>query len=204
MQAPARPPQPRGRPRAFDRDAALGRAMELFWARGYEATSTVTLAAAMGIHPPSLYAAFGDKKRLFLEAVDAYQARHAGFIAAALTEEPTAEAAVRRLLAEAATVYTDPSRPLGCMVVLAATNCGEGADDVAEALAAKRAAGEAAIRARIERGLAEGDVPGGTDGAALAAFVATVLHGMSLAARDGATAETLKASASLAMRAWPT
>ena len=73
------PSRPRGRPRAFDRDDALDRAMHLFWRRGYEATSVSDLTESMGITPPSLYAAFGDKKRLFLEAVDRYQAGPGSF-----------------------------------------------------------------------------------------------------------------------------
>ena len=72
--------RPRGRPRAFDRDAALDRAMHLFWRKGYESTSVSDLTEAMGIAPPSLYAAFGDKKRLFLEAVDRYQAGPGSFV----------------------------------------------------------------------------------------------------------------------------
>src|SRR5688500_13596233 len=71
--APAKPARPRGRPRSFDRDTALGQAMEVFWAKGYEGTSISDLTEAMGINPPSLYAAFGDKERLFLEAIDRYQ-----------------------------------------------------------------------------------------------------------------------------------
>jgi len=63
----------RGRPLSFDRDAALQRAMEVFWAHGYEASSLQDLTQAMGINPPSLYAAFGDKEKLFMEVVDRYQ-----------------------------------------------------------------------------------------------------------------------------------
>src|SRR5581483_8596039 len=116
-EAPARP---RGRPRAFDREAALDRAMFLFWRRGYEATSVSDLTGEMGITPPSLYAAFGDKKQLFLEAVDRYQAGPGSFAQRALAE-PTAEAAMRRLLMDTVDSFCNPKLPRGCMVVLSAT-----------------------------------------------------------------------------------
>ena len=98
--------------------------MRLFWSRGYEATSLSELVAAMGITPPSLYSAFGDKKRLFLEAVDRYQAGPGCFAYEALTEEPTAECAIRRLINEAVNAFTQPNEPRGCMVILSATYCG--------------------------------------------------------------------------------
>src|SRR5436853_5495947 len=99
-------PRPRGRPRGFDRETALETAMRLFWSRGYEATSVSDLVAAMGITPPSLYGAFGDKKRLFMEAVDRYQAGPGCFAYKALIEEPTAERAIRRLMMDALNSFT--------------------------------------------------------------------------------------------------
>ena len=92
----------RGRPRSFDRDAALDQAVRLFWSKGYEATSISDLTAALGIGVRSLYAAFGDKKALFDEVVEAYSIRYGGWIARALAEEPTAEQAIARILHEAA------------------------------------------------------------------------------------------------------
>ena len=198
------PARLRGRPRSFDRDAALEAAMRLFWARGYEATSVGELAAALGIHPPSLYAAFGDKRRLFSEVVARYQAGPGGYGAASLSDPslPTREA-IGRLLRDAASAFTRPCDPHGCLVVLAATNCGAEADDVAEDLAARRAGTEAAIRARIERGLAEKDVAPHTDAAALTGLVATTLFGMSIKARDGASRADLEAIVDHLLAAWP-
>src|SRR5579863_1793195 len=116
--------RPRGRPRGFDRDDVLDRAMRLFWERGYEATSVSELTEAMGITPPTLYSFFGDKKRLFLEAVDRYQSGPGCFATKALTEETTAERSIRRLLLEAVNSFSNPKGPKGCLVVLGATNCG--------------------------------------------------------------------------------
>jgi AcrR family transcriptional regulator len=192
----------RGRPRSFDREEALERAMEVFWRQGYEATSIGDLTAAMGINPPSLYAAFGDKERLFLEAVERYECRP-GFGASVLCEEPTARGAIERLLEESARELTRRGHPRGCMVVTAATNCSIGSAHLQAALAKRRAASEAYVKARIERGIRDGEVPPTTDAGALAKFYTTVIQGMTIQARDGATRKRLLAVGEAAMRAWP-
>src|SRR5690606_4395845 len=114
----------RGRPRSFDRQAALEQATMLFWEHGYEATSMADLTRAMGIGAPSLYTAFGDKKALLEQVVTAYTATHGAFTARALAEEPHARDAVRRMLREAAARYTEPGHPHGCLIISAAVNCG--------------------------------------------------------------------------------
>jgi AcrR family transcriptional regulator len=194
--------RPRGRPRAFDRDRALDAALRLFWTHGYEATPVSALTEAMGITPPQLYAAFGDKRRLFQAAVDRYQASAAALTDAALAR-PTAREAVAALLRGAARGLTDPTRPLGCFVVLGAVNCGPGSAEVEADLRRRRGAVEAAIRQRVERGAQAGELPPGTDAGALAKFYATVSQGMSVQARDGASAAELERAAEMAMAAWP-
>jgi AcrR family transcriptional regulator len=196
------PARPRGRPRTFDRDAALDRAMHLFWNRGYEATSVSDLTEAMGITPPSLYAAFGDKKHLFLETVDRYQAGPGGFAQAALAE-PTAERAMRRLLMDTIESICDPKLPRGCMVVLAATNCTVESHDVRDALADRRHAAERIIRDRIAAGLVAGELAAGTDVGTLAGMIVTTLYGLSIKARDGATRASLRKVVEQTMLAWP-
>ncbi len=129
-----KPSRPRGRPRSFDRDAALDQAMRLFWRHGYEATSISELALAMNINAPSLYAAFGDKQALFLETIQRYQNGTGSFAARALQESPTAEAAVRRTLMDAARELTNPAMPPGCMVVGSALNTSKDSESVAQAL----------------------------------------------------------------------
>ncbi|HWI11797.1 MAG TPA: TetR/AcrR family transcriptional regulator [Burkholderiaceae bacterium] len=202
MAAPA-PPKPRGRPLSFDRDAALDRAMHVFWEHGYEAASISDLTAAMGITPPSLYTAFGDKERLFLEAIERYGKGPGGFGQRALDEEPTARGAIQRLLEEAAAELTEECHPLGCMMVMATTNCSVAAEHVQTALAKRRALGVSNIQARIQRGIADGELPPDTDAGALANFYATVYQGMSMQAKDGAPRASLLASVAMAMRSWP-
>ncbi|WP_327254889.1 TetR/AcrR family transcriptional regulator [Streptomyces sp. NBC_01244] len=191
----------RGRPRSFDRDAALDKAMLAFWERGYEATSISDLTASLGISAPSLYAAFGDKRKLFDEVVVVYGGRYGDFAAVALAEEPTAREALGRILHEAAEVYTDPAHPPGCMVISAAVNTTS--DEVAQALRERREANLVAFESRIRAGVAAGEMPAGTDTWALARYAGAVLQGMSQQSRDGAGREELEAVAELAMRAWP-
>lgn len=193
--------RPRGRPRSFDREAALDQAVHAFWEHGYEATSVADLTRAMGIGAPSLYAAFGDKRALFAEVVDAYTARYGAFGERALAEEPTAGAAVARLLREAATEYADDAHPRGCLVISAAANCTT--PEVRDALRARREANVEAIRVRIASSVDAGDLPPDTDANALARYVGAVVQGMSQQSRDGATREELAAIAELALRAWP-
>jgi TetR/AcrR family transcriptional regulator, copper-responsive repressor len=194
----------RGRPRAFDRDEVLAKAIEAFWEHGFEATSVAELTKAMGISPPSLYATFGDKKALFLEAVAVYQRTHGSFAARALASEPTARSAVARLLREAASEYTDPAHPRGCMVISAATNCTPDSADIEQALRDERNANVAAIQQRIQSDIDSGVLPSGTNARSLAVFVAATVQGMSQQARDGASRSDLEAVAEAAMRAWPT
>jgi AcrR family transcriptional regulator len=199
----AKPARARGRPRSFDREVALDRAMQVFWRQGYEATSINDLTKAMDINPPSLYAAFGDKEKLFLEAVERYGCGPGGAGNDILCGEPTARGAVERLLEKAAHEFTNRSHPPGCMMVAAATTCTAASDHLQSSLADRRASSEAALRARIERGIEEGELPAGVDARALARFYVTVLQGMSLQARDGASRKSLLATAAAAMRAWP-
>jgi TetR/AcrR family transcriptional regulator, copper-responsive repressor len=193
--------KPRGRPRSFDRDKALERAMHVFWKQGYEATSLNDLTRAMRINPPSLYAAFGDKEHLYLEALERYQRSRLASVTKWLDEEPTAKAAVARLLTEAAGLLVRSGAPRGSMLVLSAMNCADAS--LQSRLAQRRASGRAILKARIDRGVHEGELPPATDNAALTDFYMTVFQGMSVQARDGATRKSLLATAEAAMRAWP-
>jgi AcrR family transcriptional regulator len=197
------PSKPRGRPRGFDRDQALEAAMRLFWARGFEATSINDLTEAMGVTPPSLYGAFGDKKRLFLEAVDHYLAASSHPARAALSGEPTAEKAVRRLMLTAVDRFAGAGTPKGCLVVLGATNCAEESADIVEALAARRRLGVEAVRARLMAGQAAGELAEGTDVDALADLVTATVFGLAIKARDGVSRKALKASVEQFIKLWP-
>lgn len=193
-----------GRPRSFDRDEALEAAVAVFWQYGYDATSIALLTGALGIGAPSLYAAFGDKKKLFFEALDRYNHTYGAFTVRALNEESDARAAVSRLLHEASAAYTRSDRPPGCLLITAATNCAPQSADVATRLRDIRAQARTALEAKIADSVRAGTVPPGADTRALAAFYAAVLQGMSAQARDGATTADLRRIADTALQAWPT
>ncbi|MER5530824.1 TetR/AcrR family transcriptional regulator [Streptomyces sp. NPDC002677] len=191
-----------GRPRSFDRDEALEGAIAVFWEHGYEATSIALLTKTVGIGAASLYAAFGDKRALFLEALDRYLGTYGAFTARALAEEANARAAVERLLREAAAAYTRPDRPHGCLLITAATNCSPQSADMADRLRHLRAAGVRALEDKIAAASPD-ELPARTDAHALAAFYSAVLQGMSAQARDGAERSDLERIAEAALRAWP-
>src|ERR1700693_3820151 len=198
-----RPRKARGRPRAFDRDAALHRAMELFWRQGYESTSISDLTSAMEITAPSLYAAFGDKERLYLEAVELYKS-DLGNSGRILAGEVTARGAIERLLEASAIELTNTKdHPPGWMVCPAAINGSPESAHLQAALRGCRVEAEARIRAKIKRGVKDGELPPRTDAAALAKFYMTVMQGMTIQARDGATQKELLAVARAAMLQWP-
>lgn len=191
-----------GRPRAFDREQALRRAMREFWRHGYECTSISDLTKAMGINAPSLYAAFGDKEKLFHAAVELYDALEGAAAAKALGAGKTARAAIEAMLRVSADLYSDPENPPGCMIVLAGTNLSLGNDGVREYLAKFRRETERSLRKRLERGVAEGDVAAGADLAAIAAYYRTVLEGLSIQVRDGASRRDLQRIIDCAMAGW--
>ena len=179
-----------GRPRSFDRDHAVTVARDAFWRDGYEATSISELTREIGINPPSLYAAFGDKQGLFEAATECYLGPFNAGVAQALAA-PTAREALAVLLRETARAQTAPGTPAGCLVLSEPR------------LHVQRAELRAAIRDRVEQGRAAGDVAPGTDPEALASLMMTVVMGMSARARDGAGADELEAVAELAIGALP-
>jgi TetR/AcrR family transcriptional regulator, copper-responsive repressor len=195
--------RPRGRPRAFDQQAALEAAMRLFWTHGYEATSMSDLSQVMGINPPSLYAAFGDKKNLFKLAVEAYQHGPGRFTAQALALEGSHRAAIERMLLEAAANFTDPTMPRGCMVVLSANNCSAASEDVRQSLICLRTESAAAICKRISRAAQESEFPKHLDPIVFGNLITSVFQGMSIRALDGATREELEAVVHQVMTLWP-
>jgi AcrR family transcriptional regulator len=182
-----------GRPREFDKDAALARARDLFWERGYEGVSMADLTNALGLASARIYAAFGSKEDLFRQAVELYESQEGGFADRALAQEPTVIRAMERMLREAVELYTRKRGPRGCMVVAAATNCSSENEPLRQWLAEHRLARTAAIVKRMKKAVRNGELRKGADARSLGDLCATVLHGISVQARDGVPRERLLA-----------
>ena len=191
-----------GRPRAFDRDQALELALDVFWRKGYEGASLSDLTEAMGINPPSLYAAFGNKEALFCTALDRYMERHEEVLREVLAR-PKARDAIAALLNRSAESLTDKSTPPGCLLVHGIAGAGDHAKCIRDELCKRRAANEKMIRKRLKRAKAEGDLPTDADPAALSRYIATVSEGMAVQAAGGATRAELRRIVETAMAAWP-
>lgn len=192
------PPRPRGRPRGFDRATALAKAAETFRHLGYEGASIADLTAAMGITPQSLYAAFSSKADLYREALAQYRATDGAATAEALDAKIDVVDAFDRILTASARQFSRVGQPRGCMISTATLTCAEENRPVAEYVSGLRAEAITAFQARIERGIAEGDLMAGTDAPALARFLGAIIQGMSVQALDGATEAELLGIAAIA------
>lgn len=193
----------RGRPRAFDRDAALMQATRLFWRKGYEATSLSDLTEAMGIGSPSLYAAFGSKEALYTEALGHYTRNFETLVWGKFASAKTARDAVSALLFDSAAALTGCAgdNPRGCMVALSSVSS-DGHEALGALLRSARAVTLDRLKARFSQAIASGEIAPDTDIHALARFVQTIQNGMSLLARDGASSDELHGVAEVAMLGW--
>jgi AcrR family transcriptional regulator len=193
----------RGRPRAFDREAALAQATRMFWLKGYEATSMSDLTRAMGIGAPSLYAAFGSKEALYAEALRHYGDTYKDLVWSKFFSARTARGAIQSFLMDSAAAVTASlcDIPRGCMVALSSVGS-EGHSDLGELVRSARAVTLNRLKARLNQAAADREIPASLDIHALARFVQTVQNGMSILARDGASRVELEAVAQVAMLGW--
>jgi AcrR family transcriptional regulator len=191
-----------GRPREFDVETALDRAMDVFWKRGYESASLPELTAAMGINKPSLYAAFGSKEQLFRKAVERYLGGPGSHVSEAM-KLPTARDAVEAMLDGGIEVVTDPKHPGGCMLLQSSMGVGAEAECLKREVTAIREAGLELLSNRLERGKHAGELPSDADCGDLARYFTTVMHGMAVQASGGATKAQLERVAAIAMQSWP-
>jgi AcrR family transcriptional regulator len=196
----SRPATQRGRPRAFDPEVALDRAMHVFWAKGYEGASLSNLTGAMRINRPSLYAAFGNKEQLFKKVLDRYMNGPVSYLGKALVA-PKARDVVEQIFLGTARMAEDSRIPAGCLMVQGALACGNAS--ARKEVAARRAAAEVALRRRLQRAKREGDLPKNADPAELAHYVMTVVRGMAVQSAGGASRDQLHRVAQIALRAWP-
>jgi len=191
-----------GRPRTFDADQALDKAMKVFWEKGYEGSSLPELTDAMGMNRPSLYAVFGNKENLFRLALERYGATHDPLFDAAL-EQQTARAVVEHFLRGNADAQTEEENPHGCLVINGALACSDDALPIRNSLIERRAAAEARLCARFDRAKAEGDLPADFCASQMARYVMTMSNGMAVQAAAGATRKQLQEVVDQVLRGWP-
>ncbi|MER5527007.1 TetR/AcrR family transcriptional regulator [Streptomyces sp. NPDC002677] len=197
-----KPTGPIGRPRGFDADAALERAMLVFWQHGYEGASTAGLTQAMGISTTSMYAAFGNKEQLFRKVLERYTDGPSAYLAQAL-EQPTAVGVATAILAGTVRTTTRAGQPHGCLGVQGALTTSDSGQDVRALLVDWRATGYARIRERFRRAVDEGDLPPQTDPGLLARYLTTLAYGIAVQAASGVARDDLQELADAALRHWP-
>ncbi|WP_230635511.1 TetR/AcrR family transcriptional regulator [Sphingomonas sp. Leaf4] len=195
-------PSPKGRPREFCVDAALAKALGVFWAKGYDGASMADLTDAMGITKPSLYAAFGNKEALFHKALDLYEAEKMAYTREALNQ-PTARAVAEYFMRGAIDAQTDSGGPKGCLGVISTTACGADAGSIKADMIQRRACAQAALVERFERAKRDGDLPDHVDVAGLTGYLYAVLQGMAVQAGSGATRADLERVVATSLMMWP-
>ncbi|WP_288950283.1 TetR/AcrR family transcriptional regulator [uncultured Paracoccus sp.] len=191
----------RGRPRSFDRDAALERVMEVFWAKGYEGAQLNDLTAAIGIAPPSFYAAFGSKEAAFREAVELYKKTTGSVFLTTLNAGETARDSIRAMLQASIDVAVSAPNAAGCFLITGVFGCHSETDPLAELLIDIRRANIARIEKRLIQGQEAGDVPADVDVPVLARFYSGMMQAISMQARDGMSRAELEANLDPAMAA---
>ena len=191
-----------GRPRGFDTEEALERAMLVFWEHGYEGASLADLTSAMGISATSMYAAFGNKEELFRKALERYNDGPGSYLVRAL-EEPTALGVATAILNGTVRTTTRPAHPHGCMGVQGALTTGDSGREVRDLLAAWRNNGCSRVRERFQRAVDDGDLPPQTDPGLLARYVTTLSFGIAVQAASGVGRDELQEVADAALRDWP-
>jgi AcrR family transcriptional regulator len=183
----------RGRPRSFDTDEVLGRARDMFWRHGFAATSMDQLSAATGLHKPSLYGAFGDKKQLYLAALDNYLADARAAFGAAFAL-PDVFDAMRAVINRAIDKFTRADSGLGCFMMSTAMSEAGADPDISRVVRGSMESLERAFVRRFEQAITDGQIRADADPEALATIMVAGHYNISARARAGFAPEELKAA----------
>ena len=173
--------------------------MLLFWERGYEGTSMADLTRAMGLNPPSIYAAFGDKYALFELAVKRYLEMRAQYAGKAL-EEPTLEKVVRALFDSTVAFLTKPGHPARCMTLSGAVGCSEDASPARDLMTEIRKQNQVALRQRLLKARKTGELSKNINVDDYTRYLSSLLAGLSIQAANGSTKAELQRTAQIALR----
>jgi AcrR family transcriptional regulator len=190
------------RPREFDEDHVLERALYVFWERGFDAASLAELQEATGLTKSSLYKAFESKEGLFRRVLERYERDHLAFRAVALAQ-PTPRLIAEALLYGIVNLHTGKNTPPGCLVTLSALACSADVRPLSEELSENRKAFERLLRERFDAVKEAGPLPTGMDGRAAAAFVSTFIQGLAVQAKGGATRRQLRQIVDSVLATWP-
>ena len=191
----------RGRPREFDTELALGAALRVFWAKGYEGASLSDLTDEMGITRPSLYAAFGNKEALFRQALDLYERDKLTYIGDAI-EAPTARGVAERLWMGSVDAATTGDCK-GCMGVIAAVACQSVEPSIRDDVNARAESSRRAIIARMQQAIDAGEFRVATEAEAITRYLLAIMQGISVQAQSGASRDELLQVADSALLSWP-
>ena len=192
----------RGRPRNFDKSAALDAALKLFWQHGYEGTSVAMLAETIGVNVPSLYAAFGKKESLFVACIERYGELNGDMYHESFKKE-TAREVARSILEGEVELVTQCGTPDGCLMIQGALATSPESDSIREMMADMRGMAERWIADRFRQAVDEGDLPPDADPAALACYLMTLNSGLAVQAKSGVGKQQLMKVVDIAMRSWP-
>lgn len=196
---PQTAPTRMARPKEFDPEVALETAMEAFWATGYEATSLADITAATGVQKASLYATYGDKRRLFVTALARYQEEGLARLAAAFDSGPGVRASFAAILSGAVKESAMKGRGRGCLCVNTAVELGPRDPEIAAMLLAQSRRVTSLFAQAIERGMERGELDPKLDAETTARFLLTTLFGIHVAGKTGLSAKKLDAVVTTAL-----
>jgi TetR/AcrR family transcriptional regulator, copper-responsive repressor len=190
----------RGRPRQYDPERALAKAAEAFWKHGYGATSLDDLVAATGMNRPSLYAAFGDKRDLYLKTLTRYQQQSRAIGAQITADEPPLRVFLKRFYEAALDIYLESGREAaGCYSISTAPAQAVTDTGVRDFLAASISGTDAFVAKQVVKARERGEVPSDADPHALAQLATAALHTIAVRARVGVPRKQLRAIAATAI-----
>jgi AcrR family transcriptional regulator len=196
------PKRGRGRPKCFDEQQALQKAMLLFWEYGYESTSMSDLTKALNLTAPSIYSSFGDKSQLFHACLEYYLKHEACPLEVIFQQAKTAKIAIEIYLYENLKKLVQQNKPTGCMLVTATMNCSQEHAPIQHDLLLKRQQVKENIYQRLQQGVKEGDLNPRANIQAMTDYYSTVIQGLTMQARDGVSAEQLQSVVTLAIKTW--
>ena len=186
-------PKPRGRPRSFDETGALEKATQVFWSKGYDGVTIDDLVAGMGVGRPSLYAIFGDKRKIFLRVLKAYAERKGASAAKALFSPQSLRDSIGGFLRFAVESATEKGSAPGCLLMCVAPVVDDA--EVRQFLKDAAAGGAALVERRFRDGIAAGEIPSDFPAAVRAGQVTDFARGLTMRAQIGTPRKTLLSDA---------